>query len=302
MNRHRCKQAAPDRRRLNGNTFTAVSLRSAAVRDWPSQTLCVPVCSAAGDRPLADTRPSSSAGSSVRKSSLRSNRSVRAEHLLQVTAERLIIVEDQHLLIRVQRPLGNAKGPFRPSRAESITPDDHRYPGGARGAAAGIEYGADVRANSGRLEPLPQLLDMNVEIRRLDNHIFHRLQRSGGSLAHRLPFIGLWHNTLLFYGHSERNGWPRSSRRPSNDCRPRHRVASEPRLIRRLGVADKLFHRRVIINLATAKKLGLTVPPVMLGRADEVIDLLRLLTAAHGTCATCPDEAFRSAFNAKADL
>src|SRR5262249_28169898 len=107
---------------------------------------------------------------------------------------------------------------------------------------------------------------------------------------------------LLFYGHSERNGWPRSSRRPSNDCRPRHRVASEPRLIRRLGVADKLFHRRVTINLATAKKLGLTVPPVMLGRADEGIDLLRLLTAAHGPWATGPDEALRSAFNAKADL
>src|SRR5262249_36575329 len=101
-----------------------------------------------------------------------------------------------HLLIRVQRPLGNAKGPFRPSRAESITPDDHRYPGRARGAAAGIEYRADVSANSGRLEPLPQLLDMNVEIRRLDNHIFHRLQRSGSLLARRL--IGLWHNTLLF--------------------------------------------------------------------------------------------------------
>src|SRR5215467_8543544 len=142
----------------------------------------------------------------VKKSSLRSNRSVRAEHLLQVAAERLIIVDDQHLLIRVQRPLGNAKGPFRPSRAESRPPDDYRYPGGARGAAAGIEYGADVRANSGRLEPLPQLLDMNVEIRRPDNHIFHRLQRSGSSLAHRLPFIGLWHNTLLFCGHSDRNG------------------------------------------------------------------------------------------------
>src|SRR5215468_1524863 len=142
----------------------------------------------------------------VKKSSLRSNRSVRAEHLLQVAAERLIIVDDQHLLIRVQRPLGNAKGPFRPSRAESRPPDDYRYPGGARGAAAGIEYGADVRANSGRLELLPQLLDMNVEIRRPDNHIFHRLQRSGSSLAHRLPFIGLWHNPLLFCGHSDRNG------------------------------------------------------------------------------------------------
>src|SRR5262249_21988171 len=67
----------------------------------------------------------------VKKSSLRSNRSVRAEHLLQVAAERLIIVDDQHLLIRVQRPLGNAKGPFRPSRAESRPPDDYRYPGGA---------------------------------------------------------------------------------------------------------------------------------------------------------------------------
>src|SRR6516225_5242970 len=160
----------------------------------------------------------------VKKSSLRSNRSVRAEHLLQVAAERLIIVDDQHLLIRVQRPLGNAKGPFRPSRAESRPPDDYRYPGGARRAAAGIEYGADVRANSGRLELLPQLLDMNVEIGRLDNHIFRRLQRSGSSLAHRLPFIGLWHNTLPFCGRSERNGCPRSSRRRPNDCRPRHRV------------------------------------------------------------------------------
>jgi hypothetical protein len=95
---------------------------------------------------------------------LRSNRSVRAEHLQQVAAERLIIVDDPHLLIKVQRPLGDAKGPFMPSRGESTRAGVHLYLAGARGGAAGICDGADVRANSGSLEALRHLLDVNVEI------------------------------------------------------------------------------------------------------------------------------------------
>src|SRR5215472_18540210 len=84
---------------------------------------------------------------------------------------------------------------------ESTRADVHLYLTRARGSAAGICNGADVRAKSGSLEPLRHLLDVNVEIRGLNNHIFHRLQRSGGSLAHRLLFSGLWHHTLLFCVH-----------------------------------------------------------------------------------------------------
>jgi hypothetical protein len=99
----------------------------------------------------------------AKRSWLRSNRNVRAEHLQQVAAGRLIIVDDQHLLIKVQRPLGDAKGPFRPSRGESTRADVHLYLAGARGHAAGIYNGAKVRTKAGSLEPLPDLLDVNVE-------------------------------------------------------------------------------------------------------------------------------------------
>jgi hypothetical protein len=65
-----------------------------------------------------------------------SSRSVRAERLEQVVAERLIIVDDEHLLIEVHRPLCDAKGPFRPSRGESTRTDVYLYPAGAIGEAA----------------------------------------------------------------------------------------------------------------------------------------------------------------------
>src|SRR5262245_58989595 len=46
------------------------------------------------------------------------NRKSHAIHFQQIAAERSLIVCEQHLLIKVQRPLGNAKGPIRPIRGE----------------------------------------------------------------------------------------------------------------------------------------------------------------------------------------
>jgi hypothetical protein len=135
-----------------------------------------------------------------------SSRSVRAERLEQVVAERLIIVDDEHLLIEVQRPLCDAKGPFRPSRGESTRTDVYLYPAGAIGEAARKYNGAEVRTNSRSVEPLRHLLEVNVKIRGGDYHIFHGLQRGGqlgGSLAHRLlsGLRGLCHHTLLVCVH-----------------------------------------------------------------------------------------------------
>jgi hypothetical protein len=101
-------------------------------------------------------------------------------------------------LLKCNPPLGDAKGPFRPSRGESTRAGVHLYLAGARGGAAGICNGADVRANSGSLEPLRRLLDVNVEISVVLITIFSIAFNAAAAALLIGFFLGVFGITLSF--------------------------------------------------------------------------------------------------------
>ena len=126
----------------------------------------------------------------------------------RLLTERLIIVDAPHLLIKVQRPLGDAKGPFRPSRGESTRADVHLYLAGARRGAAGICNGADVRANS---EGVCSSSRMRSSFRLISSR---RRRRASPGLSNRGP---RW----VIYGDVWRENAKKNPRR--SDTIPRHK-------------------------------------------------------------------------------
>jgi ABC-type uncharacterized transport system substrate-binding protein len=102
-------------------------------------------------------------------------------------------------------------------------------------------------------------------------HTLHRRQLAELAATHRLPAI--YYNRgfveaggLLAYGPKESDpswGWRRAA-------------VFVDKILKGANPADLPVEQptvfELIINLKTAKALGLTIPPSMLGRADQVIE------------------------------
>ena len=102
-----------------------------------------------------------------------------------------------------------------------------------------------------------------------DNTMFgHRKQVADLALAHKLP-------TIHSYPPEARDGGLMSYG-PSNDENYKRAAALTDRILRGARPSDLPVEQptrfELVVNLKTAKALGLTLPPTLLARADEVIE------------------------------
>jgi putative ABC transport system substrate-binding protein len=107
--------------------------------------------------------------------------------------------------------------------------------------------------------------------------VVHRKQISDLALANRLPSIFFLREFvqsggLMSYG-------------PDRSDLFRHAAAYVDKILKGASPSDLPVEQptkfQLVINLKTAKALGLTVPPSMLTRADEVIEEAAVFAAAH---------------------
>ena len=102
-----------------------------------------------------------------------------------------------------------------------------------------------------------------------DNTMFgHRKQVADLALAHKLP-------TIHSFPPEARDGGLMSYG-PSNDENYKRAAALTDRILRGARPSDLSVEQptrfELVVNLKTAKALGLTLPPTLLARADEVIE------------------------------
>jgi putative tryptophan/tyrosine transport system substrate-binding protein len=102
------------------------------------------------------------------------------------------------------------------------------------------------------------------------NGLFYGLAKQTAALAirYRLPVIHVWdaavrEGVLVSYGTDREE-----SQRLTGDCVARVLRGEKPADI----PIQQAIRTKMVINLKTAKEMGITVPTVLLGRADEVIE------------------------------